>query len=199
MVHRHGARGSRDTEDRPDVVGSETVDTTIELWEAVQAQRRADDVYRVYQAVFDDRPDEPQWREKHFDRHCARSGFRLAAAHVDDRLVGVAWGYIGERGQYWPDRVVAALPTDVTDTWVGGHFEFVELAVLADQRGRGFGRRLHDVLLDGVPAERALLSTNAHDSPAVRLYTSHGWRALGLLEPGVQVMGLELPTTEPTS
>jgi ribosomal protein S18 acetylase RimI-like enzyme len=88
--------------------------------------------------------------------------------------------------------VAAALPPPVADQWIGGHFEFVELAVLPAFRGRGVGSRLHDVLLEGVPAERALLSTDAHDSAAVRLYASRGWKSLGRLSDDVQVMGLKL-------
>ena len=68
----------------------------------------------------------------------------MTAAQDDDALVGFAYGYVGERGQWWSDRVVEALPVAVTDVWVGGHFEFVELAVLPDYRGQGIGGLLHD-------------------------------------------------------
>ena len=74
-------------------------------------------------------------------------------------------------------------------TRVGGHFEFVELAVAPQYRRRGLGRRLHDSLLDGV-GRRALLSTTDDlADPAVQLYLSSGWRKLGVLRPGTQVMG----------
>ena len=65
--------------------------------------------------------------------------------------------------------------------------------MLEDWRRHGLGRRLHDVLLDGIPSDRALLATDNRDSPALRLYTSHGWTKLGELSPEVQVMGLRLP------
>lgn len=167
--------------------------STIELWDNRLAQQYAADVFRVYDEVFGDRPDETVWRHELFDRHCARDGFRFAAARDEETLVGFAWGYIGRAGQFWSDWVLDALPEELTRTWVGGHFEFVELAVLPDHRRRGYGRRLHDVLLDGVEADRALLSTENVDSPAVRLYASHGWRKLGELSADVQLMGLELP------
>lgn len=162
----------------------------VQLWGAEQAQAHADEVFAVYDAVFGDQPDQRKWREELFDRHCARDGFRLSAALDGDRLVGFAWGYVGQRGQYWPDRVVAELPKEVTDPWVGGHFEFVELAVLPEARGRGLGGRLHDVLLEGSPQDRAMLSTDNRDSPAVRLYAGRGWRKLGELDAHTQVMGL---------
>ncbi len=166
--------------------------TTVELWDADQAQEYADEVFAVYDAVFGDRPDQDDWREVLYDRHCSREAFRLAAARDADRLVGFAWGYLGRPGQFWSDWVLRELPPDVSAAWVGGHFELVELAVLPDHRRHGFGRRLHDVLLDGVPSDRALLGTDNADSPAVRLYASHGWRKLGELSPDVQVMGLRL-------
>lgn len=166
--------------------------STIELLDGDQAQRYAEDVFSVYDAVFGDHPVIADWRSGLYDKHCARDGFRLAVVHEDDHLVGFAWGYIGQVGQYWSDWVLRELPEGVTRAWVGGHFEFVELAVLEDFRRRGYGRRLHDVLLDGVRTDRAMLSTDNRDSPAVRLYTSHGWSKLGELSPDVQVMGLRL-------
>lgn len=76
------------------------------------------------------------------------------------------------------------------DEWVGGHFEFVELAVMPDARGCGIGRRLHDALLADLPHERALLSTSARsDDPAVRLYSSNGWVTLATYGEDRQVMG----------
>lgn len=98
----------------------------------------------------------------------------------------------GDRGQYWTDSVIQGLGA-VVDNWVGGHFEFVELAVLTDARGHGTGGALHDALLAGLSHERALLGTSSdpHD-PAVRLYRSRGWDHLGLLGPDVQVMGKRL-------
>ncbi|MFY9915022.1 MAG: GNAT family N-acetyltransferase [Nocardioidaceae bacterium] len=167
--------------------------TTIELLDGEQAEQYAAEVFAVYDDVFGDRPDQQEWRAELFDRHRAREGFRLAAAWEGDELSGFAWGYIGRPGEFWTDWVNETLPVEVTREWVGGHFEFVELAVQPEHRRHGLGRRLHDVLLDGVPGERALLSTDNADTPAVRLYSSHGWRKLGELTPDVQVMGLELP------
>lgn len=146
-------------------------------------------VWSVYEAVWDDR-NEADWRATTWQRHLGRPGFRLVVAtEPDDRPVGFAYGYTGNRGEYWPDRVLEVLPAEVTDVWVGGHFELVELAVLEQARGQGVGRRLHDLLLGNLPHDRAMLSTEDADTPASRLYRSSGWQALGPLGPGVQVMG----------
>lgn len=160
-------------------------------------------IWPCYDEVFGDFDDFRTWNDDLFARHATRSGYRLvvavdgAAVAVDgaaepaDRaaVAGFGWGYTGERGQYWTDLVCDALPGSVTDEWVGGHFEFVELAVAPPYRRRGLGRRLHDTLLEGV-SRRALLSTTDDlADPAVRLYLGSGWRKLGVLRPGTQVMG----------
>jgi ribosomal protein S18 acetylase RimI-like enzyme len=161
----------------------------VELWSPQEAKERAAEVWRVYEVVFADLGSEQEWRETTYEPHCARRGFRFAAALDSDRLVGFAYGYIGDLGQYWPDRVASALSDDIVAEWVGGHFEFVELAVLADYRRLGLGGALHDALMSDLDVYRALLSTDADDTPAVLLYRSRGWTSLGILEPGVQVMG----------
>ena len=163
----------------------------IRLLPGSDALRLAASVWRCYDEVFGDFPDYATWRSDLFERHAGRDGYRLAAAVNDDRVIGFAWGYVGQRGQYWSDLVCDALPPEVVAQWVGDHFEFVELAVLPEQRGSGLGQALHDRLLDGVK-RRCLLSTSDDpDDPAVRLYTRSGWKKLGLLRPGAQVMGLD--------
>lgn len=164
----------------------------VERWSAEQVLARSAELWAVYEPVFGDQPSRAAWVESALRRHTARDGFRLVAAVVDGQVVGFGYGYLGDRGQYWPDRVVEALPDDVAQAWVGGHFELVTIGVLADHRGEGLGGRLHDALLDGVASDRALLGTDADETPAVSLYRARGWTNLGLLEPGVQVMGLTL-------
>jgi ribosomal protein S18 acetylase RimI-like enzyme len=146
-------------------------------------------IWPCYDEVFGDFDDFRTWNDDLFTRHATRIGYRLVVAVDRSAVAGFGWGYIGERGQYWTDLVCDALPGSVTEEWVGGHFEFVELAVAPRYRRRGLGRRLHDTLLDGV-SQRALLSTTDDlADPAVQLYLSSGWRKLGVLRPGTQVMG----------
>jgi ribosomal protein S18 acetylase RimI-like enzyme len=161
----------------------------IRLCESPAAYRLADRVWPCYQSVFGDFDDLETWRRDLFNRHAARAGYRLAVATDGDTVAGFAWGYTGERGQYWTDLVCGALPREVTAEWVGGHFEFVELAVLTRYRRQGIGSRLHDVLLSNVRQKCLLSTADEPDDPAVRLYLRHGWRRLGTLSPGFQVMG----------
>jgi ribosomal protein S18 acetylase RimI-like enzyme len=149
----------------------------------------AEQIWPCYDEVFGDFSDFATWRTDMFARHATRSGYRLVVIRKDAAVTGFSWGYLGERGQYWADLAANALPVRTADEWVGGHFEFVTLGVAPEYRRRGLGRRLHDALLDGV-TQKALLSTA--DDPAdraVQLYLSSGWRKLGLLRPGTQLMG----------
>lgn len=166
--------------------------SSIETRHGQEALPLASAVWRCYSAVFGDVHDEATWRADIFERHAARDGFRLVTASDAGEVIGFAWGYIGERGQYWADLIAAALPAGIADDWIGRHFEVVELAVLPGARRHGLGRALHDALLDGI-RRRCLLSTTTDDQDAaVRLYGASGWSRLGTLSPAMQVMGLDL-------
>lgn len=79
----------------------------------------------------------------------------------------------------------------MTDIWLDGHFELVELAILGSQQRRGIGGRLNDLLIEGSPHSRALLETWTWDSPARRLCLRRGWEVLTDLDEQT-IMGLEL-------
>ena len=163
-----------------------------QLWGREQAQAHASEIFCVYDAVFGDHPNEQQWRDQLYDRHCARDGFRLSVALDGDKLVGFAWGFVGQRGQYWPDRVALALPKDVTEEWVGGHFEFVELAVLPQYRGRGLGGRLTEAVLADMSAcgaRAVVLEADPADAPAMSFYAR-----LGFAPKGTALLVRALPT-----
>ena len=163
-------------------------ETRVQVFDSVGAEAHVDAVAEVWREGFGPIEDLAQWRETIFDRHRTREAYRLAVASDAKGPVGLAWGYIGQRGQFWPDRVLDRLG-QIAEPWVGGHVEFVELAVVPRARRRGVGGRLHDALLAELPARHALLGTSSDpDDPAVRLYRSRGWVHLGLLEVDAQVM-----------
>lgn len=163
--------------------------TEIRLVAGHDALALAEQVWQCYRSVFADTSDYEDWRSGLFERHVGRERFRLVAAVDDGSVVGFSWGYIGQRGQYWSDLAYKALPPDLAADWVGGHFELVELGVLRSSRRTGLGKALHDRVLDGIE-EKCLLSTSDDENdPAVRLYVRAGWQRLGLLRPGVQIMG----------
>ena len=152
--------------------------------EAAAVRRRSEELAAVYGAAFgapeygEGEEEVRHFVEEQLPRHVEREGFRLAEATVGGVLVGFAYGYTGQRGQWWTDRVVSLAPAEIVDAWVGGHFEFVELAVDPAVQGQGIGMRLHDCLLAGLPHPKALLSTYREDRPAPRLYRRLGWQLL---------------------
>jgi GNAT superfamily N-acetyltransferase len=171
-----------------DVVGSVTESDTEEVWS-------------VYDAVFGDRPDLASWRRTTWDVHVARDGFRLARAYaaLDDgreRLVGFAYGFTGQHGQWWTDQAARFLDPEVAEEWLGGHFDLVSLGVLEEARRRGIGGGLLRALTDDLPQARWTLMTSADaDDPARHLYAREGWQVIG---PGLRddqvTMGRRRPT-----
>ena len=156
-----------------------------------------DEIVDVYRAAFtapgyDETPDDVERFRESLPQHAEREGFRLELARRAGRLVGFAYGYTGRRGQWWSDRVLARVPASITDGWVDGHFEFVELAVRPSEQGRGIGQALHDALLDGLPQRRALLGTWTDDRPARRLYLRSGWQELARIDGDSALLGLAL-------
>lgn len=140
----------------------------------------ARELWPVYDAVFGDQSDFDTWRADSWDRHAAREGFRLARAYDASTLVGFAYGYTGEHGQWWTDQAAKVLGPEVAEEWLGGHFELVSIGVLEGARGRGIGRGLVRRLTADLPHGRWLLMTSADpDDPAHRLYAREGWSVTG--------------------
>jgi broad specificity phosphatase PhoE len=125
--------------------------------------------------------------------HAARPGFRCATLLLGSTVAGFAYGYTGQRGQWWTDTVAARVPAELAADWLGGHFELVEVEVAPEHQGRGFGAALVDGVLLGLPHDRALLTTYDDESPTPRLYRRLGWEKLatGALD-GKDLWGLRL-------
>lgn len=169
----------------------------IERHAARSASEYRDRILDLWPTAFGPVADEDDWRDRFWEQHRGREGFRLVTAVPEGQgagadLLGFGWGYVGERGQWWADRVHTALG-ESGEEWVGGHFEVVELAVRPAERGRGLGGALLDALLEGAAPARALLQTDADPTRAAhRLYTARGWEVLGTLPDGKAVMGAHL-------
>lgn len=129
--------------------------------------------------------------------HATREAFRLVLVREAGAVRGFGYGFTGEHGMWWTERLKETAPADsrpLLDAWLGGHFEVVLLGVDPAAQGRGFGRSLMEGLLLDQPHERALLSTYAADRPAPRLYARLGWQPLvrGVLDGDSDVWGLDL-------
>lgn len=118
-------------------------------------------------------------REEIMRRHFHRRGYEGLVAVQDQRLVGFAYGYTGDPGQYWYDKVWAAMTPQQRSEWMEPeHFEFVELAVHPQGQRQGIGAQLHDRLLANRPESVALLTVRADNQPALSLYCKRGWQVV---------------------
>ncbi len=131
-------------------------------------------------------------------RHVRNDGFRCLVAEENERVLGFAYGFTDEPGQWWHGQVASTMVEAGLSHWHEGAFVLTELAVIPSAQGRGIGGRLHDALLDGVPHRRALLSTSREETVARGLYDRRGWVVLlgGFVYPAggdpVVIMGLNL-------
>ena len=157
------------------------------------AARAADDLADVYREAFAGAPhSEPPEAADRFRKsladHAGLPGFRAVAAWGPGAdLVGFGYGHTSLPGQWWHDRVAAALPPDAAGEWLETPFVLVNLAVRPRRRREGIGGRLHDLLLETVPHPAAVLSARQDDAAAQALYHGRGWREIGrdvLLVPG---------------
>lgn len=131
------------------------------------------DAMRLYAQTW---PDDPGVISDFFARYARLPDYHGLAALDGQLLVGFGFGARSESGQWWHDRVAERVGADhpaLQDAW-----GLVDLAVASEHRGRGIGSALMETLLAAQPCPRALLSTEAANTGAQRLYLRYGWRVL---------------------
>jgi ribosomal protein S18 acetylase RimI-like enzyme len=149
------------------------------------AMRAADDLADVYREAFAGAPhhEPPEAAERFREsiaRHAELPGFRAVAAWAPGAdLVGFGYGHTSLPGQWWHDRVAAALAPDLAERWLHEPFVVVILAVRPRRRREGIGGRLHDLLLESAPHPATVLTARQDDEPAQRLYHGRGWQEIG--------------------
>jgi GNAT superfamily N-acetyltransferase len=121
-------------------------------------------------------------------------------------LVGFAYGFHGEGGQWWHDLVYLAVANaqgrQAADHWLADSFEIAEVHVLPRHQGQGTGLAMMQRLAAGRPEQTAVLSTMDADTRARRLYRGLGFTDLvaGFMFSGTEVpyaiMGAPLPLRE---
>jgi ribosomal protein S18 acetylase RimI-like enzyme len=165
----------------------------------------------VYAAAM--RPPEYQLPGRHsiMERHAGYSAFRaIAVLRIcidepagDGSLIGFAYGFHGEAGQWWHDLVSQAIANargrQAADAWLADSFEIAEVHVLPGHQGRGTGLAMMLRLAAGRPERTAVLSTMDAETRARRLYRGLGFTDLlaGFAFAGTDVpyaiMGAPLP------
>ena len=178
----------------------------ITRWTPAETRDRIAEAMSVYAEAMGYPTEAGQHRAGFALAHTRRPAFRSVAALGDgdgvgapDELLGFGYGYQAGPGQWWHDQVRAALAPEVTEEWLRGAFELSELHVRPAYQGRGAGRALLEMLVEGLPQPTVLLSTPEGDTRAWRLYRSIGFVDLlrHHLFPGdvrpFAVLGVRLP------
>lgn len=149
---------------------------------AVRASAQFVDVYRQAFAgpPHNEAPEAAERFGESFQRHASFPGFRAVAAWAPGAdLVGFGYGHTSLPGQWWHDGVERALGPAAAERWLAAPFVLVELAVRPRRQREGIGGRLHDLLLQSVPHDTAVLSARQDDADVQRLYHSRGWQEIG--------------------
>lgn len=144
-------------------------------------------------------------------RHAGYPAFRALHARdtSDEQIVGFAYGFHGQGGQWWYDAVWTALARSAgvryAANWLADCLEIAEVHVYKTHQRAGIGTRMLTTLTNGRPERTAVLSTPDRDTTARRLYRRMGFSELltGYNFPGGSppyvVMGAELPLRDPTA
>ena len=171
---------------------------SLTLWSRAELAARAGDVLEVYAEAMEVPLSTAVSRRGILLSHLDRPGLRAVAVLEQERLVGIAYGYVGRPGQWWHDQVRAAMTTEAAHSWLSDAFEVCELHVRPAQQGKGYGRALLDTLLAGAGTRTAVLTTPDRETRARHFYRAGGWQDLvrGLRFPGdprtFAVLGKEL-------
>lgn len=162
----------------------------IELGAADLGRELLDPVCALYDEVFSQPPffwheDESQLHWDRLLRLLTDPTFGLTVARdSNDVLVGFAYGFtLSAETKRWQE-LTEPLPADVAAEWPGRTFLLFDYAVRAAVRGRGIGRRLHDLLLGSRTEQRATLTVQPTALDTQAIYRHWGWRKVGQLEGG---------------
>lgn len=147
----------------------------VVAWDRAQLADNRDALLDVYAEAMGVDPLVARGRKPIVTAHLERDDLRAVAAYDSDLLVGVAYGYLGRAGQWWHDRVRAALTPEQRIDWLDGSFEVCELHVRPGHQGTGLGRALVTHLLAGPPAPTAVLTTPDTETRARAFYRRAGW------------------------
>lgn len=119
-------------------------------------------------------------------RNSTNLGFRAVCAFLNDRVVGIAYGFRGDQDHWWQHQLRRGLreeggPTTDQIEILRDYFEVAEVHVMPGHQGLGIGRKMMLELLAGHSIKNAVLSTPEVDSEsnyAFGLYRSLGFHDL---------------------
>lgn len=160
----------------------------------------------VYAAAMDPPEYQLPGRYSIMERHAGYAAFRAILVTGNGTLVGFAYGFHGEGGQWWHDLVSQAVARNrghqAAEDWLADSFEIAEVHVLPSHQGQGTGLAMMRRLAAGRPERTAVLSTMDAETRARRLYRGLGFTDLlsGFAFAGTDapyaIMGAPLPLRE---
>lgn len=119
-------------------------------------------------------------------RNSLNLGFSAVCALIDDKVVGISYGFRGDQDHWWQHQLRRGLreqggPTTAQIDILRDYFEVAEVHVMPGHQGYGIGRKMMEALLGDTPASHAILSTpevEDESNYAFGLYRSMGFRDL---------------------
>jgi GNAT superfamily N-acetyltransferase len=159
----------------------------------------------IYASAMDADPASLPGRRELMRRHAGHPSFRAWTARTGPSgpVIGFAYGFHGQPGQWWYDAVWAELARTAglreAAAWLADCMEIAEVHVRPRHQRLGIGTRLLLAVTEARPEPTAVLSTPDRETTARRLYRRMGFADLltGFSFPGgsppYAVMGAGLP------
>jgi ribosomal protein S18 acetylase RimI-like enzyme len=150
-------------------------------WKPYDLAQRIEDALSVFGEAMSYDRQALEVRRGYLATHLHRPQFQaVATLGDDDELLGFAYGYHSQAGQWWHERVREALTEDERQRWLSSCFELVELHVKPSAQGQGLGEAQLRALMAEVPDRVTLLSTPEADEQASRAWRLY--RRLGFAD-----------------
>lgn len=138
----------------------------------------------LYLRAMDYSPDMLESRKKVWISDSLRAGFRAACAHDGEYLLGIAYGFSGDREHWWTQQIARGLyekggPNEEDRSVLSDFFELAEIHVAPNFQGQGIGRNLFHELITQTSHPHILLSTpevEGEANNAFALYRSLGFK-----------------------
>jgi ribosomal protein S18 acetylase RimI-like enzyme len=137
----------------------------------------------AWELAFSDPPNGPRYARDFVDQVLHHANYpNLHGYFARDQqtgvVLGVAYGYSNQPGQWWYDRVARALGQKLTSQFLANSYSLTELGVIPSARRRGVGLALVHTLLANQPHSCILLSTRSDNTKGLAFYHTTGWVTL---------------------
>lgn len=163
-----------------------TGDPTLTHHTSTEAIKLMDELCEVYADAYGAVPGEDTQEKSSAFRERAsaaleQANYSLVTAHLDDQLVGFAFGYSLRPERGWWDGLTPEPPEGFTTESGFRTVVLSEIEVRRAWQGKRIGRTLHDAFLSQRTEERATLASNPKATDTHTLYERWGWHRMGIV------------------